>query len=262
MMGVYMSKRFLWVLLLALPAAAQSGSQNRKLALIIPNLYGDQGLTLNNPTHFAHFDSDFQANFVPFNTALASQLTSLPIPSPASGFTYTFDKSLGVYTRSAQSLGPILAERAETIGKGKFYFGFSYQRFRLDTIDGIDLHDVPTLFQHVPNPTTPQFAQDVITANNLLDVHIGQLTTFFTYGLGNRLDVSVALPFVSADLAVVSNTTIQRIGKAGDPTIHNFGTPGDGSNAQFSGSGSPSGVGDAIVPRKVTVLRSAETGLA
>ena len=113
--GSTMFNRFLWVLLLALPAAAQNGSQNRKLALIIPNLYGDQGLTLNNPTHFAHFDSDFQANFVPFNTALASQLTSLPIPSPASGFTYTFDKSLGVYTRSAQSLGPILAERAETI---------------------------------------------------------------------------------------------------------------------------------------------------
>ncbi len=257
-----MSNRFLCVLLLALPAAAQSGSQNRKLALIIPNLYGNQGLTLNNPTHFAHFDSDFQANFVPFNTALASQLTSLPIPSPASGFTYTFDKSLGVYTRSAQSLGPILAERAETIGKGKFYFGFSYQRFRLDTIDGIDLHDVPTLFQHVPNPTTPEFAQDVITANNLLDVHIGQLTSSFTYGLSNRLDVSVALPFVSADLAVVSNTTIQRIGTAGDPTIHNFGTSGDGSKAQFSGSGSASGMGDAIVRLKGTVLRSEKAGLA
>src|SRR5262249_23215423 len=119
MMGATMSNCFLWVLLLALPAAAQ----NRKLALIIPNLYVDHGLTLNNPPPFAPFDSDFQANFVPFNTALASQLTSLPIPSPASGFTYTFDKSLGVYTRSAQSLGPILAERAETIGKGKFYFG-------------------------------------------------------------------------------------------------------------------------------------------
>src|SRR5687768_9091419 len=71
----------------------------RKLAFLIPNLFGPTGLTLPNPTHQAHFDSSFQANFGPFNTAIASQLTSLPIPSPASGLVYTFDKTLGVYTR-------------------------------------------------------------------------------------------------------------------------------------------------------------------
>src|SRR3989442_2933577 len=122
-----------------------SGNHSDKLALLIPNLFGAGGLTLPNPTHNAHFDSAFQSNFVPFNTALAGQLTSLPIPSPASGFTYTFDKTLGVYSRSAQSFGPILAERAETIGKDKFYFGVSYQRFKFDSIDGVDLHQVPAL---------------------------------------------------------------------------------------------------------------------
>jgi hypothetical protein len=82
-----------------------------KLALLIPGVYGPGGLSLDNPTHFAHFTSSFQSNFAPFNAAMARQLTSLPIPSPASGFTYSFDRSLGVYTRSAKSLGPILADR-------------------------------------------------------------------------------------------------------------------------------------------------------
>ena len=90
-----------------------------KLAFAIPKLFGPDGLTLPNPNHLAHFDSDFQANFGPFNGAIGSQLTSLPLPSPASGFTYTFDPALGIYTRSAQSYGPVLAERAETIGKEK-----------------------------------------------------------------------------------------------------------------------------------------------
>ena len=105
---------------------AQGQVNERKLAFVIPNLYGSSGLTLENPDHDAHFDSSFRKNSAAFNSALASQLTSLPIPSPASGFTYAFDPTLGVYNRSAQSFGPILTERAETIGKDKFYFGFQF----------------------------------------------------------------------------------------------------------------------------------------
>src|SRR5882672_8601258 len=121
-------------------------SQNAtKLAFLIPNLYGPDGLLLPNPNHEAHFDSAFQTNFGPFNTAIGSQLTSLPLPSPASGFTYTFDSTLGVYTRSAQSYGPLLAERAETIGKEKFFAGFSFQHFGFNSLDGLDLHKIPSV---------------------------------------------------------------------------------------------------------------------
>ena len=94
-------------------------------------------------THAAHFNSAFQEEFTQFNVALATQLLTVPFPSPASGYTYTFDESLGVFTRSTQSFGPILTERAETIGKGKFTFGFAYQRFRFDSIEGVDLGAVP-----------------------------------------------------------------------------------------------------------------------
>src|SRR5258708_7908116 len=256
-----------------LPALADdvgfTTTHSDKLALVIPNLFGPAGLTLPNPNHNAHFDSAFQANFVPFNTALAGQLTSLPIPSPASGFTYTFDKSLGVYTSSTQSFSPILAERAETIGKDKFYFGFSYQRFRFDSIDGIDLHKVPVVFQHafVENPA---FRKDIITTDNFLDIHIGQFTTFFTYGFNDRLDVSVAVPFVSASLKATSKAKIRRIGTANeDCTVtsttcaHYFNTTiGDRSEEQFSDSGAAQGIGDVIVRVKGTAFRSQNAGLA
>jgi hypothetical protein len=264
---------FLAILCSSVPAAghdvALTDNHSEKLALIIPNLFGPGGLTLPNPTHNAHFDSAFQSNFVPFNTALAGQLTSLPIPSPASGFTYTFDKALGVYTTSTQSFGPILAERAETIGKDKFYFGFSYQRFRFDSIDGIDLHKVPVVFQHAV-VENPDFRKDIITTDNFLDIHIGQFTTFFTYGFNDRLDVSVAIPFVSASLNAVSNAKIRRIGTANEnctvgstTCAHYFDTAiGDRSEKQFTDSGSASGIGDVIVRLKGTALRSQRAGLA
>jgi|SRR5579862_2096 len=231
-----------------------------KLALILPYIYGPDGLTLNNPTHLAHFDSSFQANFLPFNAAIGSQLTTLPIPSPASGFTYTFDKSAGVYTRSAESFGPILSERAETIGKDKFFFGFAYQRFHFDKIDGLDLHSIPVVFQHQP-AANPLFVEDVITANNLVDVQMSQTSLFFTYGLGDRVDISVAIPFVSASLSATSDATIQRIGTADDPTIHAFSGPNPNEET-FLGSGSASGIGDVVVRLKGTVVKTSKLGIA
>lgn len=244
--------------------AATGGTQGQgsgRLAYLIPNLFGPQGLVLPNPTHEAHFQSAFQSNFGPFNTAIAVQLTSLPIPSPASGFTYEFDKSTGAYRRSAQSFGPVLAERAETIGKDKFYFGFSFQNFRFDKLDGLSLNNVPSVFQHTV-VDNPEYRKDLITTRNSLDISIGQASAFFTYGLSDRIDVSVAIPFIQAKLDAVSDAAIQRIGTANEPDIHFFNTGGDRSRATFNASGSASGIGDVIARVKGNVWRSERAGLA
>src|SRR5690606_27807899 len=49
--------------------------------------------------------------------------------------------ALGVMKRTSESFGPIFAERAGTIGKGKWNFGIKYERFAYDSIDGLDLQD-------------------------------------------------------------------------------------------------------------------------
>ncbi len=243
-------------------APAQSSSSG-KLAFVIPNLYGLDGLRLPNPDHEAHFNSAFQGNFGPLNAAIATQLTSLPIPSPASGFTYSFDPQLGIYDRSAASFGPILAERAETIGKNKFYFGFAMQRFTFDELDQVDLHQFPSVFTHIPNPDTT-VAFDLITTSNFVDLSIGQFTSYFTYGLADRLDLSVAVPLMSASLDVVSDATIQRIGSADDPGVpHTFATPPqDVTQKRFANSGEASGLGDVIARLKGTVFQSDKAGVA
>jgi len=247
--------------LVAAPAAAQQTT--RKLAFVIPTLYGPNGLQLTNPDHQAHFNSDFQANFGPLNAAFAAQITSLPLPSPASGFTYSFDPTLGVYERSAASFGPILAERAETIGKDKMYFGFAFQQFGFDQLDELSTGRIPSVFRHIPTEN-PAFGQDIITTNNSIDIQLQQTTMFFTYGVTDDIDVSFAVPFVNASMTVVSNATVQRIGTAGDPTLpHTFGLPPrDLVEQRFENSGEASGLGDVTVRVKGTVLEDERFGLA
>ena len=242
-------------ILLLLPCLALWPQASSKLISLFPNLYGPTGIVLPNPTHAAHFTSAFQANLSPLVGSIVNQLTSIPIPSPASGFLYTFDSSLGVYTRSGQSFGPIFAERAETIGKNKFLAGVSYQHFNFDRLDGLNIKKIPALFQHQP-ATNLEFQKDLITTDNAFDIQVGQTVAYFTYGVSDRLDVSVALPMASASIEIVSAATIRRIGTSDQPDVHFFDSPFPAKDRQsFSASRSASGIGDVLVRAKYTAIR-------
>ena len=246
----------------ASPAATGANGSSNKLISLFPNLYGPTGIVLPNAEHAAHFTSAFQSNFSPLVGSIVNQLTSIPIPSPASGFLYSFDSSLGVYTRSGQSFGPIFAERAETIGKNKFLAGVSYQHFNFDRLDGLSIKKIPALFEHQP-AANPEFQKDVITTDNAFDIQVGQTVAYFTYGLSDRLDVSVALPMASANIEIVSDATIRRIGTSTQPDIHYFDSAFPGKDrATFSAAGSAQGIGDVLVRAKYTALRWKNGALA
>src|SRR5689334_22223683 len=141
----------------------------KSLATLLTDLYGSRGLIVDSEAtlpgeqpHTAHFNSDFQNNFSQFSTALVSQIVSVPLPSPASSFTYHFDPTLGVFQRTTQSFGPILAERADTIGASRVSFGFAYQRFTFDSVEGLELGKVPAVFTH-DNAFLLGGRQDVVT---------------------------------------------------------------------------------------------------
>src|SRR5689334_9193800 len=85
------------------------GSSPRKLAFLLPGFLEDtlQGVD-------AAFRPILQQSVNPnlnlssLNSAVATELSNLPVPSPASAVRYAFDPNLGIYVTSAQSLGPIL----------------------------------------------------------------------------------------------------------------------------------------------------------
>jgi hypothetical protein len=239
------------------------------LATLITDLFGSNGLIVDSDatlpgeqSHSAHFNSDFQSNFSQFGTALVGQLVTVPLPSPASGFTYQFDPSLGVFQRTTQSFGPILAERSETVGARRVSFGFASQRFTFDTVEGLDLRKVPAVFTH-DNAQLRGGREDVVTTLNSIEATVSQFTMFVTAGVTDRLDISMAIPVVATSLKVVSDATIQRLGTT-NPLTHFFrqsnGTVGN--RRRFTAVGRASGVGDLTVRVKGRVTERNSTGVS
>ena len=262
-----------WSLLVAGSARAQGpyilATPVTKLATIFTDLYGDKGLIVDSRAtlpgeqpHSAHFNSDFQFDFSQFSTALVNQFVSVPLPSPTAGFTYQFDPSLGVFQRTTRSFGPILADRAETIGARRVSIGFAFQRFTFDSVEGLDLQKVPAVFTH-DNAVLLGGREDVVTTLNAIEASASQATTFVTFGVTESLDVSLAVPLISNSLKVVSTATIRRLGTT-NPLTHFFSqSDGEvGDERIFSAQGSAAGLGDVMVRVKQSFRKTATGGLA
>lgn len=288
-----------------------NGSTSKKLVCLIPQIYGPFGFgTTQNPTqsvlytgdfHAAHFGTDFLATFAPINQAVGIQVSQLPIASPSSGITFTFDKVTRLETPTTdESLGPILGERAGTIGRKRLFVGFSYQDFNFSTIDGQHIDNIPTVLQHQPFPAQPPqipkcpvqtaltgtkydgdpcFVRDYIQTTNSIHLRVHQYTIYVTYGITRHLDFSAAIPILDVQMKVTSSATI--VPNSATPAMLN--APGNvwhsfnPSNpvlapqcaktvpclqASFSDSGSATGIGDVVLRGKYTVYQGERAGFA
>ena len=258
------------VVLAAAPAAAQT--RPASLSTLFEDVYGPNGLVvssddvqLDGSNHAAHFNSAFQSDFRLMNIALASQLTAIPVPSPASGFIYKFDPATGTFARSTRSFGPILTDRGETIGRGRVAFSFNQQVFSFDRLDGVPLSSVPAIFRHDDFQSTPG-RSDVISTVNTIQASVTQFTGALTYGLTDRLDVSMAVPIIRTRLSLLSNATIQRVGTGTQVQVHYFhddnALGGHGTSRQFFSDGTAAGVGDLLIRAKGTLMREGRRSLA
>ncbi len=260
------------------PVTGQCQGHESQPGCVLPNLFGTFGLTLfDNPTfsHFAHFIGAAQTTLnQTVSSAIATQLTLQPIISPSSGFTYKYDSASGAFVRTTTSLGPVYTERAETIGRGNMSFGVSYQRFRFSKLDGIDLHQVPAVFSHVPDTgpggSPETYEADVISTVNNIDLKMDQTLIFGTVGITDRLDVSLAVPIVDVRMNATSNATIVRVSgptfvlqPIGTviPNPHEFNAAGALTNV-YSSSGSATGIGDITVRLKAHVYSNENMGVA
>ena len=258
----------------ASPAMAQQDPYNltapvRNLATMFTDLFGPRGLIVDSlatlpgeQSHTAHFNSDFQFNFTQFGTALVGQIVSVPLPSPAGGFTFQFDPTLGVFRRTTQSFGPILSDRADTIGARHVSFGVAHQRYSYDSVEGLDLGNVPAVFTH-DNAALRGGREDVVVTRNAIEAVVNQTTMFVTLGVTDTLDVSMAVPIVSTGLKVVSRATIHRLGTV-NPLTHFFRQSNGevGEERIFTAVGEARGVGDLLIRVKTTVARRQSSAFA
>ena len=268
-----MRTRLAIILTCALAAAAPAAAQTRPatLSTLFEDIFGPSGLvvssdeiTVDGTNHAAHFNSAFQSDFRLVNIALTSQLAAVPLPSPASGFTYQFNPETGTFVRSTSSFGPILTERGETIGRGRLAFGFNYQFFSFDHLDGVALVAVPAVFTH-DNFQAGGGRTDVVFTRNTIKADVGQFSGALTFGVTDRVDLALAVPIISTRLSLISNARIYRVGTGTNTAVHYFpgvGVDGRGDTRQFFAEGSAAGVGDIVMRVKATVMKEHARALA
>src|SRR5262249_6233070 len=149
-----------------------------------------------------HFVSDFGNTLKPLTQAIGRQANLLPLASPSSGVILVFDPTTKTLVTGTDSLGTILGERAETIGRHRLFVGFSYQFFNFDRIDGVPLGSFPAVITHTddsgdnaPNTCSIHtaanlgacsFVRDRIDTQNTISLKVNQYTTYVTFGLTKR----------------------------------------------------------------------------
>jgi hypothetical protein len=237
-------------------ALGQCAGDTESVGCVLPTLFGEDGLVLTGAVigHEGHFTNDTFVALSPLSTAVGAQLALLPLASPASGFVYMMDPITGGNIRGSQNLGSILSERAETIGRGRFHVGFAFQRYSFDSLDGFDLDDgtVPFVLGHQDDPGSFDYEKEVVVAETRFDFDMNQVTFFSTYGLTDRIDVSVAVPVVQNSLRVSADATLHRVDYSF--RYHAFGDISNPSDTgSFSNSGSSTGIGDITVRGKSTL---------
>jgi hypothetical protein len=195
------------------PVFNSSGAQIGTLNRAVPNVYtfgsplslGKVGATLPI-SNFQVATSIVQVNNA-VNSSIATALGVIPLASPASGVIFQTDPVTGVDLPATSTLGPIFTERGETIGKHKLYIGVSHQDFHFTSLNGQSLNSLQVLSKG----GSPSGIENLAGNGNLtsypatfdigMDVRLSQDVAFITYGITDRIDVSVGLPLVHAAVA-------------------------------------------------------------
>ena len=232
--------------------------------------------------HGAHFVPSAvseNGNLIGFITsAIATSVGNLPIGTTSGSTTFRFQG--GVPVKTSTSAGPIFAERAQTLGKGRSIVGVGHNSFHFTSLRGVPLNDIDLIFTHenVTNATfpgcdsiqagdcskmgIPNLENDIMQFRLNLDLDVSVTNAYATYGLTDWMDVGVVVPLVSSHL---HGQSFAQVIPFGGPTAAHFfaGTP---TNPVLSAgrevSGSAFGLGDVAVRSKIKVHESERSGIA
>jgi hypothetical protein len=201
----------------------------------------------------------------PLGPALADTVaSSYPVASASSSVTYVYDPAHETFERRTSVLGPIIGERAETIGRGQFNVGNSYSYVRITSINGQDLDHLvnrPAIggrFVSFPVPggvilDDGRFTNVLpVQVKTGLDIEAQLVTPAVTYGITPDLDLNLSIPLVRTFLRVTTKEEVP------DPRLPQFRLPAGDPNAATGGRSASQdafGVGDILLRAKYVVAR-------
>jgi len=241
-------------------------AEARGLTDRISFLFGDRGVEAdvddNAIPHRAHFTNQSLATLSLLVKQVAASAADFPAISTVPGFTYQFNTQLQVFERSSSSLGSVFVERPETLGRGKVDFGFSYLFIDFDELNGKNLdhlsfrnlghNDCCNTPNPPPSPNVPAFERDtadVFFKKFTLESHVVSL--FATYGITERWDVNILLPFVFTHFKVRAQAVLND--ESGTHT-HSFDNATKATTEVRSSSDDPVGIGDLLLRTKYHLI--------
>ena len=223
------------------------------LSKILPQFFVD-GITLQANGHGAHFSDQGAALDVMerLNTAIASQFATYPLGSSSGAFTFELDET-GAYVPTSESFGPIFAERPETLGKGKVNLGVTSLFYQFDKLEGLDFETGDIVFNLVhedgngDGSSLQDFWEgDLIESRVFLDLKLNTNIVFANFGVTDRFDLGIAIPWVRAELnSTVRSTVLPLATGAGTHQFANGGLVRDDESG-----GVANGIGDVVVRGK------------
>lgn len=255
---------------LALSLASSLHAQNMRSTINQLFTFGNCGepLCLDLPdahgTHFIPAVTAGNQTVIGFLTeAIGRSVASTPISATSSGATFSLVGGLPV--RTSTSPGPVFGERAQTLGRGRFYLGANVTGLSFTTLNGAPVDNLVINFAHqdvgTPGEGDPEFENDVIQLRLNLDMNITVMSVFATWGVTDFLDIGVAIPVVRT---TINGNSEAQILPFGNTAIHRFGGTSTDPilRAAASASGTSTGIGDVVGRVKVNLGQSRRLGAA
>lgn len=227
--------------------------------------------------HFVPAAVGQNATLIQFlTTSVGTNISNIPISSTSGGVTYRFEA--GVPIPTSTSPGPIIGERAQTLGRGRLLVGANVTRLKFKAIRGVQMDNIILNFTHENVDFgdacdqqfggdcslygIPNLENDFIQLELDLDLDVTATTFVLSYGLLDRVDIGAVVPIISTTLRGSSRAQVFPFG--GPNSVHFFaGTPENPTLvASQSVTGSASGVGDIAARLKIGVSESENTRFA
>ena len=226
--------------------------------------------------HFIPASNAENASLIAFiSDALGASVANIPIGSTSGGETFRFEG--GVPVRTSTSAGPIFAERAQTLGRGRVLAGISRTGFRFATLRGVDMHNLGLTFTHqnVDFPGcdaqfggdcsllgVPVLENDVMNFRLSIDLNVRVTSLYVTYGVTDRFDFGIVVPVVQANFQGESDAEIEPFG--GTSAAHYFAGTTDNPvlTAHRQSLGSAAGLGDVALRLKVNLRETPNASFA
>jgi hypothetical protein len=237
----------------------------------------------NNPAslqahglHFIPSSAAENGSIITFITdALGASVANIPIGSTSGGITFRFEGGAPVPTST--SAGPIFAERAQTLGRGRVLAGISRTAFRFATLRGVDMKNIGLVFTHQNVDFegcdaqfggdcslygVPVLENDAIDFRLSMDLNVRVTSMYVTYGVSDRFDMGLVVPIVQADFRGESEAQVRPFG--GTTVAHYFA--GTAANPVLSANrqslGDAAGLGDVALRAKLNLRETPRGGFA